>query len=212
MSDWKQWHTPYDDPASPLSARLSAVQEQLSQALDRAAPGPLRLLSLCAGEGRDVLPVLARHPRGSEVTGRLVELDPDLAEVARRAAPPGLEVAQGDAGTTTACAGAVPVEVLLLCGIFGNVEDHDVERTVRAVPSLMAGGGSVLWTRHRGAPDLTPAIRRWFADVGVREIAFVSQKPAAGWAVGAGVLDGPAIPLGPQQRLFTFTRRPPAQG
>jgi len=51
-----------------------------------------------------------------------------LANAARLNAPPGLEVMQGDAGTTTACAGAVPVDVLLLCGIFGNVEVDDVER------------------------------------------------------------------------------------
>lgn len=209
MTDWQLWHTPYDDRTSALSARLSVVQEQLSQALDRAPSGPLRLLSLCSGQGRDVLPVLAQHPRGRDVTGRLVELDPDLADIARRAAPPRLEVRQGDAGTTAAFAGAVPVDVLLLCGIFGNVEDDDVERTVRAVPSLLAHGGTVLWTRHRGAPDLTPAIRGWFADVGVHEIAFVSQAPAAGWAVGAGVLNGSGTPLEHHDRLFTFTRRPP---
>ena len=210
MTDWQLWHSPYDDPTSALSARLSVVQEQLSLALDRAPAGPLRLLSLCAGQGRDVLPVLARHPRGRDVTGRLVELHPDLADIARRASPPGLEVMQGDAGTTAAFAGAVPVDVLLLCGIFGNVEDDDVERTIRAVPSLLAHGGTVLWTRHRGAPDLTPAIRGWFADVGVHEIAFVSQAPAAGWAVGAGVLNGSGTALGHHGRLFTFTRRPPA--
>jgi len=209
MTDWQLWHSPYDDSTSALSARLCAVQGQLSQALDRAPSGPLRLLSLCAGQGRDVLPVLARHARGRDVTGRLVELDPDLADIARRASPPGLEVMQGDAGTTAAFAGAVPVDVLLLCGIFGNVEDDDVERTVRAVPSLLAHGGTVLWTRHRGAPDLTPTIRGWFADVGVHEIAFVSQAPAAGWAVGAGVLNRSGTPLGHHGRLFTFTRRPP---
>jgi hypothetical protein len=75
MTDWQLWHTPYDDRTSALSARLSVVQEQLSRALDRAPSGPLRLLSLCSGQGRDVLPVLAQHPRGRDVTGRLVELD-----------------------------------------------------------------------------------------------------------------------------------------
>jgi len=149
------------------------------------------------------------HPRGRDVTGRLVELDPDLAGIARLASAPGLEVMQGDAGTTAAFAGSVPVDVLPLCGIFGNVEDNEVERTLRAVPSLLAHSGTVLWTRHRGAPDLTPAIRGWFADVGVHEIAFVSQAPPAGWAVGAGVLNRSGAPLGHHGLLFTFTRRPP---
>jgi hypothetical protein len=30
----------------------------------------------------------------------------------------------------------------------------------------------VLWTRHRGPPDLTPAIRSWFKETGFREGTF----------------------------------------
>jgi hypothetical protein len=32
-------------------------------------------------------------------------------------------------------AAALPADVLLLCGIFGNVSDDDIGRTVRALPS-----------------------------------------------------------------------------
>ena len=159
MTDWLRWHAGYDEPGSPYAQRLIVVQEQIGAALDRAAPGSVRLLSLCAGQGRDVLPVLAMHPRGGDVVGRLVELDPELCAVARAGAPPGVEVVQGDAGTITACAGAVPADLLLLCGIFGNVPDDDIANTVRAVPSLLANGGTVVWTRHRRDPDLTPRIR-----------------------------------------------------
>ena len=208
MTDWQQWHAPYEDPDSPLSARLRAVQQEIGRALDRAAAGPVRLLSLCAGQGRDVLPLLAAHPRGADVTGRLVELDPRNVAVAREAAPDRIEVVEGDAGAASAADGAVPADVLLLCGIFGNVEDADVERTLRAVPQLLATGGTVLWTRHRAAPDLTPAMRGWLADEGVEEAAFVSEGEQ-GWAVGAGVLRGPHRPGGLPERLFTFSRRPP---
>lgn len=208
MTDWPGWHNSYDDPTSDLSARVAVVQELFSLALNRAAAGPVRLLSLCSGEGRDVLPVLAQHARGGDVLGRLVELDPDLAEVARAAAPPGIEVLHADAGTTAAYAGAVPADVLLLCGVFGNIDHHDVKRTVHAVPSLLAEGGTVVWTRHRAAPDPTPVIRAWFADVGVQETGFVSQAPDGGWAVGAGVLRGATQALGPTRRLFAFIRAP----
>jgi hypothetical protein len=203
MNYWTHWHDAYDDPDSPLSQRLLAVQQQIRLALDRVAPGPIRLLSLCAGQGRDVLPVLAAHPRGLGVTGRLVELDPDLCAVARSVAPASVEVVQGDAGTTSACLGAVPADVLLLCGIFGNIPDDDVARTVAAVPSLLAAGGTVVWTRGTRAPDLTPRVRSWFAEVGVAETAFVAA-PTPGWSVGAGVLQASAVPLVRDRRLFTF--------
>jgi hypothetical protein len=203
VGDWRTWHAQYDDPASPLSQRRAAVQQQIVLALDRAAPGPLRLLSLCAGQGGDVLPVLATHARGRDVRGRLVELDPELAAAARAAAPPSIEVLTADAGATAACVGAAPADVLLLCGIFGNVPDEDVARTVAAVPSLLATDGTVVWTRHRRPPDLTPQVRAWFADAGVAETAFVTA-PGPAWAVGAGVLRAPCVPLDGDRRLFTF--------
>jgi hypothetical protein len=203
MADWRSWHAQYEDSSSPLSQRLAAVQQQIVLALDRAAPGPVRLLSLCAGEGRDVLPVLATHPRGRDVRGRLVELDPDLAAAARAAAPPSIEVLMADAGTTAASTGAVPADLLLLCGIFGNVSNEDVERTVAAVPSLLATSGTVVWTRHRREPDLTPQVRAWFAASGVAETGFVAA-PGPGWAVGAGVLRAPSTPTDGTRRLFTF--------
>jgi hypothetical protein len=200
MPDWVEWHTAYESD-TPLARRLVAVQEQIARALTRAPSGPVRLLSLCAGEGRDVLPVLGRHPRGGDVVGRLVERDPRLCARAATAAPPGVAVVAGDAGTTAACHGAAPADLLLLCGIFGNVSDDDVRRTVAAVPALLTAGGTVIWTRHTGSPDLTPRLRAWFAAAGVAETAFVTGDR---WSVGAGVRHaGPDEPA-TDERLFTF--------
>jgi hypothetical protein len=200
MADWVEWHTAYESD-TPLARRLVAVQEQVALALTRAAPGPVRLLSLCAGEGRDVLPVLTRHPRGGDVVGRLVERDPRLCARAAAAAAPGVAVVAGDAGTTAACVGAAPADLLLLCGIFGNVSDDDVRRTVEAVPALLAAGGTVIWTRHIGAPDLTPRLRAWCAAAGVTETAFVTGDR---WSVGAGVRRAAPEELAVDERLFTF--------
>lgn len=36
---------------------------------------------------------------------------------------PGIEVVHGDAGTTDAYTGAVPTDVVLLCGVLGNLTD-----------------------------------------------------------------------------------------
>ena len=208
MTDWAAWHDPYDDPTSALSRRLAAVQDQVGRGLDRAPAGPVRLLSLCAGRGLDVLPLLHEHPRGSDVQGRLVELDERNCAAARDLAPAGVDVVCADAGTTDAAAGAAPADLLLLCGIFGNVSDEDVERTVRAAPSICDRGGTTIWTRSRHAPDLTPSIRRWFEEAGFSEVAFVSEGPG-GWSVGAATLTGEAQPFVSGRRLFTFSTRPP---
>jgi len=209
MKDWVAWHQAYEDPSSSLSARLRRVRFHLSQAIDRAAAGPVRLVSLCAGQGHDVTGVLPGHPRRDDVRAVLVEYDAANAGQARRAAAlAGLtqvEVRQADASVTAGYADALPADVLLLCGIFGNVSERDIERTVRAAPALCAPGASVIWTRHRRDPDLTPRIRGWFAGSGFEEIAFDALDTTALTGVGVHRLGRPAaapLPAGP---LFTFS-------
>jgi hypothetical protein len=208
--DWVEWHQDYDDPGSLLSRRLELVQGHLRAELDHAPAGEIRLVSLCAGQGRDVLGVLAGHPRRDDVRARLVELDERNVAVARQAARAagldGVEVRPGDAGVTDAWAGAVPAAIVVVCGVFGNITGSDIQATVAALPSLCESGGLVVWTRHRVPPDLTPAIRSWFEEAGFREEAWdVSQDGFM--VVGAHRLTGEPTALTPGQRLFTFAAR-----
>ena len=205
--DWKQWHDAYADPNSSLSRRLATVQRLIAGALDAAPPGALRLVSMCAGEGRDVLGVLPDHPRRDDVRVRLVELDPDLAERARAAAAsaglPQVEVVTGDAGSVDAYAGMVPADVVLVCGVFGNITDADIANTVAILPQLCNPSATVIWTRHRQVPDVTPAIRRWFAESGFDEVAFESEG-AGGFGVGAARYASEPRAFTPGAHLFRF--------
>jgi hypothetical protein len=205
--DWVEWHRDYDDPGSPLSRRGELVQGHLRAELDRAHAGDVRLISLCAGQGRDVIGVLTGHPRRDDVRARLVELDKRNVALARRAAQAagldGIEVLQADAGVTDVCAGAVPAQIVVACGIFGNITDSDIQATVAALPSLCAPGALVLWTRHRSPPDLTPAIRSWFAEAGFRGEAFDTSYDGF-MSVGAHRLTGEPAALARGRRLFTF--------
>ncbi|TCC30403.1 SAM-dependent methyltransferase [Kribbella sindirgiensis] len=200
--DWRAWHEKYDDPESELSRRLQAVQTQVRAALDRAPAGPVPVISLCAGQGRDLLDVLEDHPRRADVRARLVELDPELAAAARERAPEQVEVVTGDASLTDHYVGLVPAEVVLLCGIFGNITSADIERTVAASPQLCRTGGTVIWTRHREDPDLVPTICGWFEDRGF-EWVWVSDKDA-GFGVGVHRFTGVPEPLVTGRSLFSF--------
>jgi hypothetical protein len=205
--DWREWHQGYDDPQSSISKRLVTVRGAL-QGLLEAADGTVRLLSLCAGDGRDTLPVVAAS--GVEVHAVLVELDESLAARAREAASAGIEVRTADAGTTASYADAAPVDVLMACGIFGNVTDHDIARTVAAFPSLLASGGHVVWTRGNNVRDDPtsydgdPAemVRRLVVAAGLEEVAFVSDP--SGFRVGVARWPGPDGVPTPDQRLFEF--------
>lgn len=118
----------------------------------------------------------------------------------------GVEVRQGDAGDPHVFADVPPVDLLLLCGIFGNVSDDDVRTTVAAAPSMLAPNGTVIWTRGRfGDHDLRPAIRRWFVDAGLAEESFDGDPERYGVGV-ARAGDRPPPLRSDDDRLFTFTR------
>lgn len=204
---WVRWHTRYEDPESSISRRLAVVKRLLSDALLARPPGPIQLVSICAGQGRDVIEVLANHSRSKDVRALLVELDPDLVIDARRRAHDagvrGLEVRHADASMTSAYREAVPADVILACGVFGNISDGDVARTISELRRLSATQATVIWTRHRREPDLTPTIRAWFSDAGFEELAFESQAGTA-FGVGANRLTTPPEPFRPHQAMFTF--------
>ncbi len=207
--DWHAWHDQYDDPGSNLSQRLAVVQRRIQHALDSCPPGPLRVVSICAGQARDLLGVLATHPRARDVTARLVELDPRNAASAMQGVVAsglrGIEVVVGDAALTDHYADAVPADLVLACGLFGNITDADIERTIGYFPALCQRDGTVLWTRHRHAPDAVPMMCRWFGQRGF-ELAFVTD-PGMAFGVGAHRFTGVPQPLETGRRMFTFIGR-----
>jgi 8-oxo-dGTP pyrophosphatase MutT (NUDIX family) len=208
-TDWVDWHGPYADPASTLSRRLVTVQAQLRRVIDET-PGPLRAVSVCAGDGRDLLGVLGGRADADRVTAVLLELDRELAERARASAEvAGLANVHArvvDAGDPASYGGALPADLVLMAGVFGNIPDDDVRSTIERLPAMCAEGGTVIWTRHRNEPDLTPTIRGWFAGAGFQEVAF-EAPPDVAWTVGVNSWSGHAGDgaLG-EGRLFTFFR------
>jgi hypothetical protein len=201
--DWRAWHEAYDHRGSPLARRLAVVQQCIAAVLDDARPGPIQVVSMCAGEGRDLLDVLENHPRRADVAGRLVELDPELAATARTHAPATVEVLCADAGMAASYAGAVPADLALVCGVFGNITDADMMRTIDLLPTLCALQATVIWTRHRRPPDATPGVRRRFAENGFEEVAFHAPEGTM-FGVGMHRLTAPPRPFRDDVRLFDF--------
>ena len=226
-TDWVAWHRDYEDPASDLSRRRRSVQSEVSRWLDDRDGSPLHVVSACSGDGRDLLDVLASRTDRARVAGRLLETDQRLAADARdRVAAEGLEgieVAELDAGSLTSYDGAVPADLVMMCGVFGNVSDEDLHRTVLTLPRLCAPGATVIWTRGAfRSGDLTPVIRQWFTEAGFAEQRFDAPEDAI-YRVGTHRLVEPPPSTRPlstrplskrplssrppaEARLFTFIR------
>lgn len=209
LRDYEAWHEHYDRPGSQLHLRLLAVRDLIDQALDAAPPGPIRMVSMCAGQGHDILVAAARHRRGPDVTGRLVELLPANVAVARShiaaAGLDGIEAVEADAGMSDAYAGAVPADLVLVCGLFGNIVDADIEATIRFLPRLCAPGAWVVWTRDPQDPTILPKIDGWFTEAGFAPLPTVVPDNRS-FGVGGARLVADPQPFEPGQALFRFVR------
>jgi hypothetical protein len=92
------------------------------------------------------------------------------------------------------------------------VPDDDVVATVRALPTLLAPDGVVIWTRgDRAHPD-DPArtngdpsewVRSLFLESGFEEVAYVRPEDAD-YRVGVHRLVGDPLAFQPGRRLFRF--------
>jgi Putative methyltransferase len=209
MRDYLAWHDDYDRPGSPLHLRLLVVQDLIAAALDEGPPGAIRVISMCAGQGRDLVTVARRHRRGPDLIGRLVEIDRRNVDAARAAiAETGiaeLEVVEGDAGHSDSYMGATPAHLVLACGVFGNVADADVKTTVEFMPALCAPGAWVIWTRVPRDDGIVDRIQDWFKDVGFEPRALVIGAGNL-FGVGAVQFHGQPAEAHAGVRLFDFFR------
>lgn len=175
-------------------------------ALDGRADTEVTVVSACAGQGHDVLGVLGRRADAARVRATLIEFDPGNVRLARataaRLALQRVEVRCADAGELSSYEGAVPADLVVFTGIFGNISHADIERSIAALPQLCASGATVIWTRTRRPPDVTTHVRRWFADVGFAEVAFHAPEGTL-FSVGVHRLRADSQPLA-GGRIFEF--------
>ncbi len=220
--DYQDWHRRYDDPGSSLSWRLQRVRRHIDDALD-GHPGETRVLSLCSGDGRDLLGLLAKRKDADQVSAVLLELHPELAQQARdSAATAGLtqvQVRTVDASSIDAYRGAAPADIIVMVGIFGifgNIADADVWRLIAFAPQLCRPGATLVWSRGRkfsrelpgvNSDDLNDEVRARFATAGFSEVAYETHEGRGRPALGVVRYAGPPVEFRPgQPPLFTFLR------
>lgn len=208
--DWSDWHQQYNDSPA-LMDRLRAVREQLRTTLDEYPPGPIQIVSVCAGDGRDLIGALSDHPRRQDVCASL--LDTDRASLARgRAAAEAAGILSqvrfllADASLARNYGALVPADLILLSGMIGHLRNSDLPRLVASLPMLCKFGGRVIWNRHvvlNDGANQVKVIRDLFRCAGFDELEFRTLAPD-GFAVGRVRFTGEALPLDPNAVLFDF--------
>jgi Putative methyltransferase len=192
--------------------RLAAVQSHLAGCLDvAAARGSVKLLSMCAGDGRDVIGVLRSHELRQNVSACLVELNgKSVALGIGRAREAGLEKSvsfvHGDATTFATYQHIAPADIVLVCGVWGHVRAGDRGQLVSSLASLCRAGGAVVWSRgvSQGMRRLH-AIQSLFAE-SLWETERLSVTSDKRWAVVTARFLGPPSSLPVNGQVFRFRR------
>lgn len=208
--DWANWHKLYDAGLG-LSVRLRIVREQIQAALDECAPGPVRIVSICAGDGRDVIEAVSCHRRCHDVAATLIDnhapsLDRGRALASEAGVAGQIEFVCADATLAGSYLGSVPADVIIISGVLGHVSDAWLPRFLGNLPMLCQEGGSVIWNRHqvvnRGAEHVR-LIQQILRARDFHEVHFEATSPT-GFAVSRARFRGTAQPLDPGRVLFEF--------
>ncbi len=138
------------------------------------------LVSICAGDGRDVIGTFAASDARQDVHATLIESHPEL-------------VTRGQAA----------VDQL---GLARRIKERDVQRLIAALPSLCDREASVIWTRSLfdDGEKATQIIRKCFVAADFTEEVLV-RTPLGLFAVGTHAFRGVWRPLPVNKTLFEFT-------
>ena len=208
--DWVKWHEGYEGSPS-LAARLDLVRTHIANCLDTCPDGPIRVLGVCAGDGRDLIGALVDHQRARDVEARLVELNRVLIEqgqaIAQAAGLTGqVQFVNADATISSTYKGMTPAHLVLLCGVLGNIGPVDTSRLIEALACLCRTDGFVIWTRSYqgdGARQIVTT-RELFRQFAFKELCF-DITPEGDFGIATHRYLGEILPLPEEQKLFEFT-------
>ncbi len=103
----------------------------------------------------------------------------------------------------------MPADLVMWCGVFGNLSDEDVRATVALTRQLAAPGARVVWTRgvfaDRDPVEPTDAIGSWFTEAGF-DLVSLDKPDDASYRVGAHRYAGCTDRLELGRTFFTFLR------
>lgn len=210
--DWKNWHERYEI-SLPLQERLTAVQAQIIIAISKVGAKPVQVVSICAGDGRDLIGSLNVLGNKTTVCATLIESNAELVAKGQTAIDHFCLAHQvafrcADATQPATYLGIPPAHVVILSGVFGNLKENDVLRLIVSLQNLCCRGASVIWTRNLNEFDdgetATQTIRKSFVEADFKEEILI-RTPQGVFAVGTHSFHGEQRPLPKGKALFEFT-------
>jgi hypothetical protein len=208
--DWFAWHDNYRTRPR-MRQRLQIVREYLANCLNACPSGKIQVISVCAGDSRDLTGTLYDHPRTADVQARLVEIDERLVECGRTAAEAAglgeqLEFIQGDATISSVYEGAVPAAIVLLCGVIGNIPEEELPGLMETLTYLCKPEAFLIWTRDlfEDGENRLASVRAMLQNSRFEEVNF-RMTLTGNMGVGTHRYLGQTLPLPKDKQLFVFS-------
>jgi hypothetical protein len=214
--DWFQWHNGYEQyPA--LVRRLKLVQAQIRRCIDACPAGEIHIVSVCSGDGRDLLGAISEHPRRDDIRALMVELHPGLVDSGKAAFDAAglsrrITFINDDAASAAPYLGTPRADIVLMCGMLGLVHPSNFPGAVRTMQALCKEGGHVVWTRRLDSNGFQyfRGLNRSLKEEGFRRaqmaftsvyLPFIRSKDPV-FAVSTHRYTGQPVPLPEQGHLF----------
>jgi hypothetical protein len=169
------WHDNYEDKTSTPYKRTLIVKKLIVDYLINK--NNITILSICAGQGRDVLTSL-----NADTYAYLIDIDKKCIDYAQSYVNNNnihnVSIIKADASLiSTYVDNNIPkADLILICGVFGHLSLEDISITAQSLKQLIKTGGSVIWTRHKFDNDITKEVREAFELAGYKEETFISPK------------------------------------
>jgi hypothetical protein len=208
--DWIRFHDLYET-LPPLQARLKLVQAQIERAIEEAPSGPVRVLSLCAGDGRDLLGALIDHARAADVAAALIDSNAELvargeAAQSELALPASLRFLHADATLADTYLTLAPADLVIAAGVFGNLKLASMQQLVHSLRCLCKKDSKVVWTHKTTGMNSEARVAmlcEMLQQSDFRELTFTRTEPD-GFVVATYAYVGDPLPLLAGIQLFEF--------
>ncbi|MNR04651.1 hypothetical protein D3C85_1206300 [compost metagenome] len=153
--------------------------------------------------------MLAHYPNSDNIHSYLVEIDERLVQECKHTVSDrGLQnvtVVKGDASLLRTYRDVIPADLILLCGIFGNIANEDILNTIESLAQLSKQGTRVVWTRNLRDPKVVPMIRHSFTANDFKEVDYRTTSDDS-YAIGIYEFYGLSQRLKDDIQLFTFIK------
>jgi hypothetical protein len=205
---WDDW-SEHAYRSRTYSLRLAEVQGHLGECFAAYSTRPIRLLSVCAGDGRDVMGAMISHNVQGQVVAWLVEqnlrsVNRGTTQSRRLGLQDTVKFLHADATLYDTYRNIAPSDIVLLSGVWGHVPASDRPRLVQALASFCKPGGMVIWTRAlANGVSRMDEIQIEFASP-LWELVCASITSDKCWGVVSQRYCGPQIRPASGGRIFQF--------